>query len=118
MGSEAQGFMRSTMRELTFPEASLLIIDDNPAMVMFLQGLLEKVGYTRVISTTDSREAVDLFETLPPDLVILDLNMPHVDGFEVLRLFGERLPETHYLPVLVLTGNVSTEARQRALLRG
>jgi putative two-component system response regulator len=118
MGSDEQGLMRTTMRELTFSEATLLIIDDNPAMVMFLQGLLEKVGYTRVLSTIDSREAVDLFEALPPDLVILDLNMPHIDGFEVLRLFRERIPETHYLPILVLTGNVSPEARQRALLRG
>lgn len=118
MASDGQGLMRSTMRELTFPEATLLIIDDNPAMVMFLQGLLEKVGYSRLISTTDPREAVDLFEAVPPDLVILDLNMPHLDGFEVLSLFRERMPETHYLPILVLTGNVSTEARQRALLRG
>lgn len=118
MRSDEQGVMRATMRELTFAEATLLIIDDNPAMVMFLQGLLEKVGYVRVLSTTDPREAVDLFESVPPDLVLLDLNMPHLDGFEVLRLFRERIPETHYLPILVLTGNVSTESRQRALLQG
>lgn len=109
---------RAALRELTFSEARLLVIDDNPAMIMFLQGLLEKVGYIRVLSTTDSREAVDLFEAVPPDIVILDLKMPYLDGFEVLRLLRERIPETHYLPILVLTGNVSTEARQRALLRG
>ena len=118
METDARGLMRTTMRELTFAEAKLLIIDDNPAMVMFLQGLLEKVGYRRLISTTDPREALDLFEGVPPDLVILDLNMPHLDGFQVLRLFRERIPAAHYLPILVLTGNVVTEARQRALLYG
>ena len=113
-----EGSTRDALRELTFPEASLLIIDDSPAMVMFLQGLLERVGYRRVLSTTDPREAVALFEAVPPDLVILDLQMPYMDGFEVLAQFRERVPESHYLPVLVLTGNESTEARQRALFRG
>jgi putative two-component system response regulator len=110
--------VRSAMRDLTFPEARILVIDDNPAMVMFLQGLLEKVGYTRVLSTTDSRDAVDIFDSLPPDIVILDLQMPYLDGFEVLRQLRERIPETHYLPVLVLTANESPDARQRALYRG
>jgi putative two-component system response regulator len=118
MGSDETGLVRSTLQQLTFPEATLLVVDDNSAMVMFLQGLLERVGYHRVLSTTDSREAADLFESVAPDLVILDLNMPHLDGFEVLRLLRERTPETQYLPVLVLTGNVSTQARQRALLQG
>lgn len=110
--------MRAAMRELTYSEARLLVIDDSPAMVMFLQGLLEKVGYTRVLSTTDSRDAVALFESVPPDLVILDLQMPHMDGFEVLRQFGERIPESQYLPVLVLTGDESPDSRRRALFRG
>ena len=62
---------RDALRELTFPEASLLIIDDSPAMVMFLQGLLERAGYARVqdgsleITLADGGDRVGLFAAMP-----------------------------------------------------
>ncbi len=66
------------------PEARLLVVDDDPAMVMFLQGLLERAGYARVLSTTDPREASALFDVIRPDLVLLDLHLAHgTTGFPV-----------------------------------
>jgi putative two-component system response regulator len=87
-------------------------------MVMFLQGLLERAGYASVLSTTDPREAAHLFDTLPPDLVILDLKMPFMDGFAVLDELRTRIPATNYLPILILTGSDTQDAKHRALFKG
>ena len=77
--------LRDALRELTYSEARILVVDDDPAMVMFLQGLLERAGYARVLTTTDPREAASLFDAVSPDLVMLDLQMPQLDGFGVLQ---------------------------------
>jgi putative two-component system response regulator len=110
--------MREALRELTYSEARLLVIDDDLAMVMLLQGLLEHAGYASVLSTTDPREAARLFDSSPPDLVLLDLQMPHLDGFAVLDELRTRIPADNYLPILILTGTEAPEAKHRALFRG
>lgn len=95
----------------------LLIVDDNQANVMLLERMLAADGYRSVISTTDSRDACDLFLSFQPDLVILDLRMPHLDGFEVM----ERMTDLHkgdYLPVLILTAQADKKTRLRALAAG
>ncbi|MGZ4707298.1 MAG: EAL domain-containing response regulator [Acidimicrobiales bacterium] len=98
--------------------ARVLVIDDEPANVRLLVTLLGKAGFTDVRSTTDSRTAFDLITAFEPDLLLLDLHMPHVDGFEVLErlhaLQRGRVP----VPVLVLTADITTEARSRALSLG
>src|SRR5438876_10410771 len=62
----------------------------------------------------DSREVASLFTDQQPDLVLLDLRMPHRDGFEILEDLQRLIPEGSYLPVLVLTADVTSEALQRA----
>lgn len=98
--------------------ARILIVDDEEANVELLEGLLADEGYTRVTGTTDPREALGMLRDLRPDLVLLDLHMPHIDGFAVLRQVVELTPEGSYMPVLVLTADVTPEARQRALTEG
>jgi putative two-component system response regulator len=71
-----------------------------------------------VISTTDSREALSLFHEHRPDLVLLDLSMPHMDGFDVLDAIGAQVPEHEYLPVLILSGNTDPATESRALRAG
>ena len=110
--------MREALRELTYSEARLLLVDDDPAMIMFLQGLLERAGYTRVLSTTDPREVLHLYDVLSPDIIVLDLNMPFLDGFGVLEQLRTRIGATEYLPILMLTGSDSPDAKRRALFRG
>jgi putative two-component system response regulator len=95
----------------------VLVIDDEPANLRLLTRLLAQDG-CEVTSATDSREAVALVERLAPDLIILDLHMPHLDGFEVMQALGPLLSPTRYLPILVLTADSSAAVKQRALSAG
>jgi two-component system NtrC family sensor kinase len=98
--------------------ARILIIDDEPANVRLLERVLQSAGYREITSTTDARQAVERFRTADPDLVLLDLMMPHLDGIAVLgQLKGEMRPGD-YRPVLVLTADATLDARQRALTAG
>lgn len=99
-------------------DAPILIVDDKQANVDLLESFLEDDGYTNFTGTTDSRRALALFESLRPDIVLLDLHMPHLDGFEVMRQLKTLLPAQSYLPILVLTADTNPETKQRALAGG
>src|SRR2546428_4370325 len=100
-----------------FRSAKILIVDDEQAMVRLLELLLEHVGYTNLRSTTDPREVLECCAEFQPDLILLDLRMPHLDGVQVLKQLEGR-PADLYLPVLVLTGDVPRDGRRAALEAG
>ena len=109
------------MIDFQFPAvlpASLLIVDDERTNVQVLRRALQRAGYDDIHCTTDAREAIPMFEAIQPDLVLLDLCMPFVDGFEVMRRLGSRVTGGTHLPVLVLTADVVLETRRRALAAG
>jgi putative two-component system response regulator len=97
--------------------ARILIVDDEPANVDLLKELLQLNGFHRLESTSDPREAASLYVRVRPDLILLDLHMPHLDGLAVMDQLNQ-LAEASYLPVLVLTGDMTPEARREALSRG
>jgi putative two-component system response regulator len=101
----------------TSPKMKLLIVDDEPLNVALLEDILAESGYTRVRSLTDSREAVAMCKEFQPDLVLLDLLMPHVDGFAILETLRSSSADLH-VPVIVLTADVSDETKRRALRAG
>lgn len=109
---------RSATRRAGLQHARILIVEDDPSVVLVLEWILKQEGYAQVISTSDAREVSSLFEEVEPDLVLLDLHLPHRSGLSVLEELTARVPEHSYLPVLVLTGDISTEARERALSNG
>ena len=102
----------------TRKRAKILIIDDQESNVLLLQRLLQQVGYTTLESTTDPRVGLRLFSEFQPDLILLDLMMPHLDGLAVMRELANRIALDDYLPILVLTADVTPEAKQRALAAG
>ena len=106
----------STLPE-KFQNAGLLIVDDNPANVALLQKMLKRAGYLNVESTTDSRLAKDMYDKGRHDLVLLDIRMPHVDGYEVMAQLKE-ISVDDYAPVLVLTAQTDMETRLKALEAG
>ncbi len=95
----------------------ILIVDDEPANVALLEAMLSESGYTRVRALTDSRLVLETYAAFTPDLVLLDLMMPHVDGFAVLEALRST-PREVFLPVIVLTADVNEETKRRALRAG
>lgn len=98
--------------------ARILIVDDEPANVRLLERVLESAGYTDVVSTGDARQVQTLIEAQRPALLLLDLMMPHLDGFAVLEQIKAMLAPGELLPTIVLTADASLEARHRALDAG
>jgi signal transduction histidine kinase len=99
-------------------KAKILIVDDEQANVRLLERILELIGATRVQSVTDSREAMGIFLNFRPDLVLLDLHMPNVTGFEIMEQIKALSPNENPTPVLVLTADVTTKTKHRALAAG
>lgn len=106
------------MADESLKKAKILIIDDKESNVEMLDFFLTELGYTNLESTTDSRQAIELYESFVPDIILLDLLMPHLSGFEVMEQLKELVPAGTYLPILVLTADVTLETRQRALAAG
>ena len=106
------------MIDSTLKNAKILIVDDRESNINILEGLLEETGYTHFQSTTDPRRVVDLFKSFNPDLILLDLMMPHFSGFEVMAQLHTITPAKTYLPILVLTADITPEAKLRALSCG
>jgi len=106
------------MRDGSFAQARIFIVDDEPANVRILERLLGQEGFVNLVTMTDPREFAAHHEAAPPDLVLLDLLMPHVSGFEVLTWLAGRTEAAVRPPVLVLTADATRETRERALAGG
>ena len=101
-----------------FTQAHILIVDDKKANVVILENLLKHAGIKKISSTTDPRQVTPLIKQQEPDLILLDLTMPYLNGFEVMDELKQVLPTNSYLPVIVLTASEDPEARYRALSEG
>jgi putative two-component system response regulator len=106
------------IKEETGKNARILIVDDQDANVLLLERLLETAGYKNFMSTKDPRQVLPLFGKFQPDLILLDLMMPHLDGFSVMQQIGPRVPDGDYLPILVLTADMNAEVKRKALATG
>ncbi|MDG1444828.1 MAG: response regulator [Methylophilaceae bacterium] len=106
------------MTENEILNAKILIVDDADANLRLLEALLAKEGFSQMISTADSTKTIDLLTAFQPDLILLDLMMPELDGYQVLDLLAKHIPKDTYLPVLVLTADATIDARRKALALG
>jgi putative two-component system response regulator len=94
------------------------MVDDEESNLVILRRVLERAGYSSLAQTTNSYQAKPLYLEFQPDLICLDLHMPGLDGFGVLEQLAEVIPTSTYLPILMLTGDSSAAAAQRALSLG
>jgi putative two-component system response regulator len=101
-----------------YPEARILVIDDEDLNLQLLEGILGNAGYRAVCCSAESRQALAMFREFRPDVILLDLHMPGLDGFGVLHALRQELEADNNLPVIMLTGDSRTEIRQRALAGG
>jgi len=106
------------MNRLDVFSAKILIVDDEPPNVRLLERILSRAGYANVWTTLDSRQVAPMYIEVQPDIILLDLMMPHFSGFEVMEQLRAIVPNGMYLPILVLTADIAPEARERALSNG
>jgi signal transduction histidine kinase len=97
--------------------ARLLLVDDEVSNLCLLQNILNRMGYRAIEMLTDSRETFNRIESFQPDLLVLDLNMPHLDGYTIMQQLGKR-PDVEFIPVLILTADATPHAKRRALAAG
>jgi putative two-component system response regulator len=95
-----------------------LVIDDERDKIRLVTELLQLGGYSCIRSEPECRNALQTIDEFRPDLIVLDLHMEPVDGFEVLSLIEPRVRPGEFLPVLMLTGDISREVKERALRAG
>ena len=98
-------------------DARILIVDDEPANIRLLQRILQSAGYRDVATCADSREVQGLCQAHAPDILLLDLMMPHLDGFGVMEQLCA-LEGNEFLPILVLTADINPQTKERALSGG
>lgn len=97
--------------------ARVLVIDDEDANLRLLHGVLSPT-YAHVEMVSDARRVQDVLVEFAPDIVLVDLHMPHVSGYDVLEAVRNTTGEDDFVPVVVITADVSHEARRRALALG
>ncbi len=94
----------------------ILVAEDNPDMVVMLQMTLEHWGYDSIVAK-NGKEAVDIAASELPDLVLLDIMMPKMDGLEAARLIRQN-PKTHSIPILAVTAKVFPKDREECFQNG
>jgi putative two-component system response regulator len=106
------------VREEIFQETRFLIVDDEPANVAVLENMLEQWDCLEIRSTTDSRSVEQIYIEYQPDIILLDLMMPYLNGFEVMDRLKPLIATGAYLPILVLTTDPSAQIKRKALICG
>jgi signal transduction histidine kinase len=104
--------------EATLKEARVLLVDDDVSSTCLMANFLQRIGYSQLESINDSSCVFEIIETFRPDLMLLDLAMPNVTGFQVLEQLRANRQSDEQIPVLVLTGDASAENKRRALAAG
>jgi len=106
------------LRVTNLTDSRILIVDDQTANLQVLATVLGFAGYENVHCLSDSRNILETFRDFQPDLILLDLHMPHVDGLAAMDQLATVIPAVDYLPILVLTGDGTSEAKEKALSHG
>ena len=94
----------------------VLVVDDLIENTMVLKGFIKPLGFD-VIVAQSGEEALEKIEAQPPDIVLLDLMMPGMNGFDVTERLKEN-PDTRHIPIIIITGLSDPEANVRAIKAG
>jgi EAL domain-containing protein (putative c-di-GMP-specific phosphodiesterase class I) len=101
-----------------FAAARILVVDDLDVNVVLLERLLRHAGVGEVRGLSDPRQVAEVCLRWEPDLVLLDLHMPEMDGIQVLQEMRAALPRDEFVPVLMFTGDSTSIAKEHALAAG
>lgn len=98
-------------------DATVMMIDDEPTTIEVLEAFLESEGYKRFVTTSDSTRAMEMIVAENPDVLLLDLHMPQVTGFDILTIL-RRDARFRHTPVIVLTSATDSDTKLKALQLG
>jgi diguanylate cyclase (GGDEF)-like protein len=115
--SEDVPLVKDDLRQARLKNSTIMLVDDEPVMLEIVRALLEEVGYSNFVSIEDSTKAVDVLSEENPDILLLDLDMPDVDGFQVLQKL-RLLDGYEHLPVIILTASEDPDSKLKALELG
>ncbi|MFN5912226.1 MAG: ATP-binding protein [Bacteroidota bacterium] len=101
-----------------YSHARILIVDDQLANTTLLESFLKANGYTNYVTTNDAREVAQLVRETIPDLILLDIMMPHISGIEILQWLREEKYLDSPMRVMVLTADITKETLKQALNSG
>jgi PAS domain S-box-containing protein len=97
-------------------KSMIYIVDDHLQNVILLENILGTAGFENIWSTTDERDLIKQLEIEKPDILLLDLMMPYVSGYDILEKIKE--DEENFMPILVLTADTNPKSKERALKLG
>src|ERR1035438_9980620 len=106
------------MRDKSILRMEIWLVDDQEANIRLLEKILQRAGYTRLRSFRDPREVLPAFQASQLDLILLDLNMPHLDGIAVMKQLAPHIWPQDYMPILVLTADILAATKREALGNG
>lgn len=107
----------SNQLDIEAKKGRILIIDDEPANLKLLNKIIESQGYENLVLIQDPREVLECYKEQATDLILLDINMPYMDGYEVIKQLKE-LNDPLMPPIIVLTAQHGQEYLLRALNEG
>ena len=97
--------------------AKIMIVDDEALVIRVVRRFLMAEGYENFVTLTDPRKSFEMIESERPDIVLVDIMMPHITGIELLRL-RQQTPATHHIPFIVLSANSEKNIKREALKLG
>ncbi len=110
---------QSVKSKLGVRDAKILIVDDDVGTLCLFVNILNRLGYKNILTLSDPREElIDSAAELQPDLLLLDLFMPRLDGFKILARLRQSGSPQNYFPIIVVSGDSSLENKRRALTAG
>jgi signal transduction histidine kinase len=106
------------MNEEILRQGRILLVDDEVRSLCLLENVLSRLRFKHVRKLTDSTRILEEFDDFQPDLIITDIEMPELDGIQLVEQLRNYLPRETVLPILVLTGSTDPQIKRRALLAG
>ena len=106
------------MNEEILRQGRILLVDDEVRSLCLLENVLDRLRFKQVRKLTDSTRILEEYDAFQPDLIITDIEMPDLDGIQLVEQIRNYLPRETCLPILVLTGSTDPQIKRRALVAG
>ena len=102
--------------EIQDNKATILYVEDNPDNRLLIRRVLVAEGY-KMVEAASAKDAIDMITEAPPNLILMDINMPDMDGYTLTAKL-RNMPELNKVPIIALTANVMKGDRERSLEAG